>query len=482
MEEARTTYTVDDALLSVGFGKFQALILVYAGMGWVAEAMEIMLLSFVGSSVQEEWNITPNKESLLTSVVFGGMMVGAYSGGVVSDNYGRRKGFLFTSLVTAVAGFLSSFSPNYICLITSRFIVGIGLGGAHVFASWFLEFIPAPNRGTWMAVYQISWTVGTILEASLAWFIMPTLGWRWLLAVSSLPAFVLLLFYNIAPESPRYLSMRSKADAVCMLEKMARMNKMMLPHGTFTSDPKSEFDINHDSSETTPLITHQICETSTISKDTKTEVGLISVFYKLLSPKLARTTLLLWIVYFGNAFAYYGIVLLTSELTIKCNWNAPLLSVSKDNSYRDIFVTSFAELPGLLLSAAIVDRIGRRPSMLIFLFTNCFLLIPLFWHQNELLTTSLLFGARACIMGSFSILYVYAPEVYPTSLRTTGVGVANAISRIGAMICPLVAVGLVKGCYQIAAISLFEIVIFLTGLAIMFFPLETKGRRLTDTL
>lgn len=90
MEEAGATYTVDDALLSVGFGKFQTLILVYAGMGWVAEAMEIMLLSFVGSSVQEEWNIAPNKESLLSSVVFGGMLVGAFSWGVVSDNYGRR--------------------------------------------------------------------------------------------------------------------------------------------------------------------------------------------------------------------------------------------------------------------------------------------------------------------------------------------------------------------------------------------------------
>lgn len=73
-------------------------------------------------------------------------------------------------------------------------------------------------------------------------------------------------------------------------------------------------------------------------------------------------------------------------------------------------------------------------------------------------------------------------QVYPTSLRTTGVGIANSIGRIGGMICPLVAVGLVKGCYQTAAISFFEIVIFLTGLAIMFFPLETKGRQLSDTL
>lgn len=142
-----------------------------------------------------------------------------------------------------------------------------------------------------------------------------------------------------------------------MLEKMARMNKMMLPRGTLTSDPKSEFDKNHDSSEITPLITHQFCETSIISKDTKKKVGWISAFYKLLSPKVVRTTLLLWIVCFGNAFVYYGIILLTSELTIKCNLNAPLLSVSKDNSYRDIFLTSFAGMYSQIYQTHLLDNV-----------------------------------------------------------------------------------------------------------------------------
>jgi hypothetical protein len=84
------TYTTDDALTLMGFGKFQALVLAYAGMGWVAEAMEVMLLSFLGPVVREEWNVSPQDESLLSSVVFAGMLIGACAWGFISDRYGRK--------------------------------------------------------------------------------------------------------------------------------------------------------------------------------------------------------------------------------------------------------------------------------------------------------------------------------------------------------------------------------------------------------
>jgi MFS family permease len=83
-------YTTDDALSRVGFGRFQALVLAYAGVGWTAEAMEIMLLSFVGPSVKDEWGISGQQEGIITSVVFAGMIIGACLGGVISDSYGRR--------------------------------------------------------------------------------------------------------------------------------------------------------------------------------------------------------------------------------------------------------------------------------------------------------------------------------------------------------------------------------------------------------
>ncbi|GAB2212312.1 hypothetical protein Drorol1_Dr00025665 [Drosera rotundifolia] len=169
MVEDRPIYTVDEALASVGFGKFQFLVLAYSRFGWASEAMEMMLLSFVGPAVQSQWNLCSTQESLITSAVFTGMLIGAYSWGVVSDKYGRRKGFLITATVTSAAGVLSAFAPNYASLIFLRALVGMGLGGGPVLLSWFVEFVPAPKRVTWMVIFQAFWTIGTIFEASLAW-------------------------------------------------------------------------------------------------------------------------------------------------------------------------------------------------------------------------------------------------------------------------------------------------------------------------
>ncbi|CAK7345863.1 unnamed protein product [Dovyalis caffra] len=159
-DQNHPVYTLDEALASVGFGKFQALLLAYAGLGWFAEAMEVMILSFVGPAVKSEWNLSPGQESLLTTAVFSGMLVGAYSWGL---------GLLGMTLLSSGAGFLSPFSPNYASLVILRCFVGIGLGGATVFSSWFVEFVPASNRGTRMVLLSMFWAFGTIFESALAW-------------------------------------------------------------------------------------------------------------------------------------------------------------------------------------------------------------------------------------------------------------------------------------------------------------------------
>ncbi|KAK8918431.1 Organic cation/carnitine transporter 7 [Platanthera zijinensis] len=544
MEDMSETYSVDDALISLGFGKFQTLVLFYSGVAYAAEAMEVMILSFIGQAVQSEWNLSQYEKSLISSSVFAGMLVGASTWGIVSDNYGRRQGFLFTALVTSGAGFLSTFSPNYISLLILRFFVGVGLGGGPVLFSWFLEFVPAPSRGSWMAFFSFFWSIGTILEALLAWAVMPTLGWRWLLALSSLPSFLLLIFYNNTPESPRFLCMKErKYDAVHVLESIGRMNKKLLPSGELAFDRKEGVDeLDASAGDFGGIHEEEMRKNETsFVRYYASKFRCINTLYKLLSRKLIRVTLLLWMGFFGNAFTYYGVILLTSGLSgsDKSCRKIKLFVGSKEgpNRYEDIFITSLAvmkntscvwaglvlsqtlflakmphksykifsgcecpnlskwysgektvtkvsntEVPGLILSAVIVDRIGRKLSVAAMLFVTFAFLIPLVFHQKEVLTTTVLFCARICITGSITTLSIYAPEIYPTSVRSTGFGAANSMGKIGGVVSPLVAVGLVDGCQQAAAVLLFEAVIFITVLAVVFVPLETKGSKLKDSV
>ncbi|KAG2536464.1 organic cation/carnitine transporter 7-like isoform X2 [Panicum virgatum] len=476
------TYTTDDALTVMGFGKFQALVLAYAGMGWVAEAMEVMLLSFLGPVVREEWNVSPQDESILSSVVFAGMLIGAFTWGFISDRYGRRTVLLLSTLLTCGLGFLSALSPNYFCLLALRFFVGIGVGSGHVFSSWFLEFVPAGNRGTWMVIFSFFWTIGTVLEASLAWVVLSALSWRWLLALSSLPCFLLLPFFRITPESPRYLCAQNRMiDARLILERMANANQAALPLGVLTYHGETKNDYITNTSEDEHLIPVREKEYTPVNA-VSSKSGAIAALHKLVSHNLLRSTLLLWFVYYASSFAYYGIALLTSQLSdVNKSCSSDLISEmhQKDgNLYKDTFITSLAEIPGLILSALLVDWFGRKATMCCLMFACCAFLGPLVLHQNEMLTTMVLFGARACGTGGTTVLCLYAPEVYPTSVRSTGVGIATAIGKIGGVVCPLVAVGMLRSCHQMAAVLVFELVLFLAGVACILFPVETKGREM----
>jgi hypothetical protein len=177
--------------------------------------------------------------------------------------------------------------------------------------------------------------------------VMPAFGWRWLLALSSLPSFALLLFYPLTLESPRYLCMKGRiADALHVMETMARVNRVALPSGRLTSGHRMELHEISDSSETAQLVSAR--KTNPADHASKSGIGGLNAILRLLSPNLIRSTLLLWTVFLGLAFLYYGLVLLTSELShgnrICGSEGAVALETTHTidaNLYRNVFITSF---------------------------------------------------------------------------------------------------------------------------------------------
>ncbi|KAK4736301.1 hypothetical protein R3W88_010562 [Solanum pinnatisectum] len=306
---------------------------------------------------------------------------------------------------------------------------------------------------------------------------MPRLGWRWLLGFLAFPSSLLLLFYGVTLELPQYLCMKGrKIEALVVLEKISRMKGRKLPCGILVSDNQIELDEHLSVSEDKELLSSSASGDVTLGQVESSQGG-ASLLVTLFSPELAKSTILLWMVFFRNAFSYYGLILLTTELSggqtkcipADCNSKILMMLVTEMSLY-------------LIPFAATIDKLGRKFSMSIMFFLCCMFLIPLLYHQPQGLTTCLLFGAHTCIAATFTIVYIYAPEIYPTSVRTTGVGIVSSVGRIGGIICPLVAVGLIRGCHRSLAIILFESVLLLSSVCVYLFPFETKGRQLSDNV
>ena len=355
-------WTVDQAIDGAGFGRFQLVMLFFTGLAWMGDAMEMMLLSFLGPSVRCEWGVNPAQEGRLTSVVFVGMLFGAPTWGLVADARGRRVAFFCTTLLTFLAGLLSAVSPTFGFLLFARGLVGFGLGGVPTAFSLFMEFLPSADRGVWLVAIEVFWTLGSIIEAGLAWAILPHHSWRVLLLVSTIPLGILLCAMYFVPESPYYTA--TKGDAATTRRTLERVCA-----STAEAPPSPKGML---------LLPSSVSSSWGDRADDPWWRRAFRPFRRvgaLLRPNRASTTVLLWFLFFAIAFSYYGVVLLTTEVHVDTSasrddgrtgvpaeatitWRA-LLHGSPDlpnRAYGDIFASSTAELPGLLLAAVAVDQ------------------------------------------------------------------------------------------------------------------------------
>ena len=178
------TFTVDEALQHIGFGRYQLLLSVLCGMIWMADSMEMMMLSILGPEARCAFGLKSWEEAFITTVVFIGSLISATLWGWFVDQYGRRRGMFVQIVFLTYFGFLSSLSTSYGWLLFLRFLVGVGLGGAPIATVFYSEFLSTKSRSNAINFLNVWWSVGTCLEVGLAYAIMPTLGWHYLLAIS----------------------------------------------------------------------------------------------------------------------------------------------------------------------------------------------------------------------------------------------------------------------------------------------------------
>ena len=439
---APATWTFEEAIDRVGLGRFQFKLMAICGAGWAADAMEVLLISFALPAIRQEWGLSTAQAGLLGTAIFLGMLAGAWFWGTLSDRIGRKLGFILTVLIDSGFGLLSAFSPNFATLVLLRALTGFGVGGTlPVDYAIFAEYLPRKQRGRYLVYLEAFWALGALVAAGLAWLIVPRVGWRPLLAISALPGLIVFWIRRYVPESPRFLLVHGREEeARAILRQVALENGAPLPE-----------DIR--------LVVPPVPQVS---------VG------DLWRRPYTRTTALLWLIWFGISLGYYGVFTWLPSLFVQ-------RGMTFLRSYEYIFILTLAQLPGYFSAAYLVERLGRRMTLGLYLIAS-----GIFTYLFAVAVSLPAYVAAAIWMSFFALgawgaLYAYTPEAYPTQLRTTGMGAASGMTRIAGALAPTLG-GYLLGVSMPLALTVFAAAYVLSGLAALSLPYETKGQPLADVV
>lgn len=423
-------------------------ILFLTGIGWMFDAMDQGMVSGVMAAIGKSWELSTGQLGLLGSIGMLGMGLGAALSGMAADKWGRRTVITLTLVIYGIASILSGFSFNYPMLLVLRFITGFGLGGELPAASTLVsEFSPTKIRGRNVILLESFWAWGWILASLVAYLLIPVYGWRIAFIVGGAPALFAAYLRKAIPESPRYL------ESVGRIEEADSLVRKMESQAGITEN----FEINQE--EDHHKHKHRIA------------------FLELWSRKYIRSTIVLWVIWFGINFGYYGFVLWTPTFLTQNGF-------ALVKSFEFTFIMCLAQLPGYFSAAWLVERLGRKKVLAIY-FLGTAVSAWLFGHADSTAAV-LVFGCLLYFfsLGAWGCVYAYTPEVYPTIARASGTGWASAFGRIGAFIAPLIVpviyarVGQDKGFSYIFIImaAVFAVVAIVVGV----FGKETKGKALEE--
>lgn len=436
----RSLPSVDEAIERIGEGRFQRRLLWVCGFTWAADAAEVLLIGFALPQVTAEFGLSTLQAGAIATATFVGMLVGAVVWGSVSDRIGRRTGFQVTVAVFTVFGTLSAFAPDAVWLAGLRALTGFGLGGAlPLDFSLYAEFLPSRNRGRRLVILESFWAVGTLAAAGLAWALLPTVGWRPLLASTAVVGLLLLWIRARVPESPRWLAAVGRGEeAAAVLAEVARVNGSPWREAEVAAPPSGG---------------------ATRPRD-------------LWHPALRRNTAMLWLAWFGISLGYYG--LLTWLPSVLVDRGFTFLA-----AYQSVFLLALAQVPGYATAAWLVERWGRKPTLGVYLAGAAAgtWLFALATTTAGLVATAALMSFFA--LGAWGALYAYSPELYPTAIRATGVGWASGMSRIAGALAPLIG-GLLLPVSLAAALIPYAAGFVVAGVAVVALGRETRDVPLSD--
>lgn len=182
-----------------------------AGLGWMFDAMDVGMLSFIIAALKVDWNLSVEQMGWIGSINSIGMAVGAFLFGILADRIGRKHVFIITLLLFSLGSGVAAFTTSFSIFLILRFLIGMGLGGELPVASTLVsESVPTEKRGRIVVLLESFWAFGWLLAAIISYFVIPNYGWEIALLISVIPAFYALYLRLHLPDSDRYVTIEKK--------------------------------------------------------------------------------------------------------------------------------------------------------------------------------------------------------------------------------------------------------------------------------
>ncbi|SCX28453.1 MFS transporter [Agrobacterium rosae] len=422
--------TVEDGIRAAGVGAFQKRLFVIFGLVWAADAMQVLAIGFSAPSIAVSFGVTVPQALQTGTLFFLGMLIGAFVFGRLADRIGRRPVLFIAIILDAIFGVASAFAPDLQWLLVARFLTGLGVGGTlPVDYAMMAEFLPSDRRGRWLVLLEGCWAIGTVALALLA-LVAGTNGgeaWRTIFFVTGIPALIGILLRFYVPESPFYLNQQGRSEeARQVLQRVAKENGRAI-------------------------------DISPLAPQTPQRKSVSALF----STTLRRRTIFLMLAWVLISVSYYGVFV---YLPIK-------LAADGFGFVRGqvfLVILAIAQLPGYALAAYGVEKWGRKPTLIGFLLLSALGTLAYGLGQTVEIAVAATLLLSFSLLGTWGAIYAFTPELYPTTLRASGMGMAGAVARFGGLLAPSIvaplmasnfglALRVISGLLVIAAISVWLI-------------------------
>jgi AAHS family 4-hydroxybenzoate transporter-like MFS transporter len=396
--------SVSDVIDSHPMSRFQILTFLLGCLVLFTDGFDAQTIGFLAPSIADSTGIPANTFGPIFSASLIGLMIASMIAGPIADRWGRKWPIIFSTFALALFSWLTSFSTSFNQLLLLRFLTGLGLGGAlpNVVAL-VSEYVPKRSMAVLVAVLFCGMPLGGFICGMVSSALLPVWGWQSVFYLGGIFPFILSIFLIFfLPESVQFISQRGTNP-----EKVARLLRPVAPE-TAACDPKLFFSAAAEEHKGVP----------------------VKFLFK---EGRAVGTILLWIPNFMNLLLMFVIL----------NWLPELLRAAGMSGTGGVTATAFFSLGGILgtLAEGFLIKIGGAFKILFAEFGFCVLLVALMSRETDSweMTILLAFLLGFLVIGAQAGLNVLAAKFYPTFVRSTGVGWALGIGRIGSIIGPLLA-------------------------------------------